>query len=88
MTERTPEIVERLYKLYEQHFSRLQRDIAETNLSLGSSNPKKTNLKRRTIAQFEAVLTDPTKDEEATQLWVRRITRGHDIGFLVSQAAG
>ena len=62
--------------------------VAAANLSLGSSNPKKIHLERLTRTQFEAVLTDPTNDQEAIQLWVRRIIRRHENEFPVRQAAG
>ena len=88
MIEWTPESIQRLFELYERHFDCLRQDVAAANLSLGSSNPKKIHLERLTRTQFEAVLTDPTNDQEAIQLWVRRIIRRHENEFPVRQAAG
>jgi hypothetical protein len=87
MTEWTHEIIDRLYALYEQHFDRLQRDAVVANRLLGSASPKKTHLKRLTRAQFEALLTAPTNDREVIELWIRRISRGHEDALAGHQAA-
>ena len=88
MIEWTPTSIEHLFEFYEQYFDRLLRNVAKTNVSLGSSNPKATRLERLTRAQFEAALTDPTGDKEAIELWLRRIIRGHENAFPARQIAG
>jgi hypothetical protein len=88
MLERTPESIERLFELYETYFDCLRQDVAAANLSLGSSNPKKTHLERLTRVQFEELLANPTNDQEAMQLWIRRIVRRHENEFPAHQAAG
>jgi len=80
--------IPRLYVLYERYFDSILQDVAAANISLGSSNPEKVHLERLTLTEFEAVLTDPTNDREAVDLWVQRITRGHEQEFPDFQAAG
>jgi hypothetical protein len=88
MVEWNTQSIGRLYELYERYVDDLRRDVAAANSSLGSLDPEKTRLECLTRAQFEAILTDPTKDPEAVHLWVRRIIRGHENEFPALQAAG
>jgi len=79
--EWTVEDIDRLYALYERYFERLRTDIIATNRSLGSSNPEKTGLEHLTRRQFESLLVDNQDDSEASQIWLRRITVGHETEF-------
>lgn len=88
MIEWTPESIDRLFELYQRHFDRLQKDVGAVNLSLGAPGSKKGRLERLTRAQFEALLKDETKDQEAIELWVRRISRDHENDFRFRHAAG
>lgn len=88
MTEWTPQIVGRLFELYEQFIDRLMEDVVATNLSLGSLSPSKTRLKRLSLQEFRDILTHPDRDDEVIELWVRRIIRGHEDEFPALQAAG
>ncbi len=88
MTEWTAQSVDRLFELYEREFESLRQDVTEANVALGSPNPSLTRLPQLTRLQFEAVLTDPSHDEEAIRLWIRRIVRGHEHEFPGLLAAG
>jgi len=81
--EWTVEDIDRLYALYERYFERLRTDIVSTNRSLGSSTPEKTGLERLTRRQFESLLVKNQDEPEASQAWLRRITRGHETEFSV-----
>ena len=88
MFDWTSQSMGRLYELYKLHVDNLARDVQATNSSLGSPHPGKTGLVCLSRSQFEAILIDPTSDQEAVQLWLRRIVRGYEGEFPALQAAG
>ena len=83
------ERISRLYELYERHIDRLKKDVVEANRLLGLTQPEKTDLKILTVAEFEALLNEPSDDPEVTRLWVHRIIRGHEDEFpeLICESA-
>jgi hypothetical protein len=79
--EWTDEIVDRLYVLHQKHIDALRADVVQTNRSLGSSTPERTNLERLGRNEFQDVLTRPCDDRDVTRLWVRRMIAGHEHTF-------
>lgn len=75
------ESMDRLYELYQQHFSQLRVDVAAVNRSLGSTRPEKTWMELLSRSEFAALITAPTDDSEVVRRWVRRLIQGHEHEF-------
>jgi hypothetical protein len=88
MTQWSDRAMGRLYELYQQMLQDLRRDLMTANVELGSPSPEKVLLQPLTRNEFEAVLADPKRDQEAVSLWLARIIFGHEHEFPALQAAG
>lgn len=87
--EWTSETIARLYELHLRYVDTLRREIVDANRSLGSSAPEKCRLAPLSRAEFQALLIcGSANDREATELWLRRMTRGNEREFPQFQAAG
>lgn len=79
--EWTRDLVDRLYSRYLLHIRQLRDDVEVSNRLLGAATPNRTALEPLGRHEFEQRLLHPCDDPIVTQLWIKRIIRGHEAKF-------
>lgn len=72
--------MDRLFELYQKHFSELRQRVTDANRSHGSTRPEKTWMEELDRQEFEILLTNPSEPAVARR-WVSRFIRGHENEF-------